>query len=596
MLESSFKPATLVELLRHRALSRPEKHAYSFLTDGEQKEIRWTYADLDAKARAIAAHLQEERLTGTPALLLYPPGLDYIAAFFGCLYAGVIAVPAYPPDPTRLKRTMPRLKAIAEDAGAATVLTTKTIRTMARLRLGRSRGLGDQKWLVTDRPKKGLEDCWREPVVEPGDVAFLQYTSGSTGKPKGVILTHNNLLRNESMIQEAFATDANTVVAGWLPLYHDMGLIGNMLHPLYLGSPSILMSPIHFLKKPLRWLKAITRYKATASGGPNFGYDLCVRKISPKDREQLDLSSWELAFNGAEPIRHDSLRRFAETFAPQGFRWESFYPCYGLAEATLFVSGGYRGKAPMVEKFDLGALAENSAVITEDGPPLVGSGETRQDLEIAIVDPETGRSRPSDTVGEIWLRGSNIARGYWNRVEDSAYTFEAMLEDGERGPYLRTGDLGFQHRGELFVTGRIKDLIIIRGRNHYPQDIELTVQQCHPDLRPGCVAAFSVEQQGQERLVIVQEVRDARKVDADGVLETIRRAVSREHGVKVYAVVLIKPRTIPKTSSGKIQRHACKAAFLKQELEVVKASVVETGAGGSRRERRDEPVMADLPD
>lgn len=556
-------PETLIELLRRRALERPAQRAYTFLLDGETAERHLTYGALDRQARGIAALLQSRCREGERALLLYPPGLDYIAAFFGCLYAGVIAVPAYPP---RNDRAFPRLQAIIQDAGASLVLSTGAIFSKIDSMFKRIPDLPSVKWMATDVSIEEEEKAWRKPSVGPEHLAFLQYTSGSTGTPKGVMLTHRNLLHNEASIYERFGHAPDSVVVSWLPTYHDMGLIGGMLQPLYGGFPCILMAPASFIQRPLRWLQAISRYRATTSGGPNFAYDHCVRNVTPEQKAGLDLSSWALAFNGAEPVRLETMARFAAAFEPCGFRREAFYPCYGLAEASLIVSGGKKGIVPPIQSLDKGALEQNRvAPALDEGVPFIGCGGTLDAQQIVIAHPESARRCAADEIGEIWVKGPSIAKGYWNRPEQTKETFGAFLADGE-GPFMRTGDLGFLREGALFVTGRLKDLIVIQGRNHYPQDIELSVERSAPVLRAGCGAAFSVEVNGEERLAVVQEV-DFRQKPDEKVLGAIRLAVAREHELELHAVVLIRPGTLPKTSSGKIQRRLCRSKFLANDLE-----------------------------
>ncbi|HKG21871.1 MAG TPA: condensation domain-containing protein, partial [Blastocatellia bacterium] len=570
---SGFAPSTLVELLRFRAGAQRGLKAYAFLKDGEAEEEGITYDQLDARARAVAAHLQELGMASERALLLYPPGLDYIAAFFGCLYAGTVAVPAYPPDPERLKRSLARLLAILADAGPRVVLTTSSILSMIRRSPGLDERLASLGWVTTDSLAPGLADEWMEPDITGKTIAFLQYTSGSTGTPRGVIVSHGNILQNERIIQAACRHDGDSTFVGWLPLYHDMGLIGNVLQPLYIGARCVLMSPHSFLQKPLRWLSAISRYKAATSGGPNFAYDLCVRKIAPDDRANLDLSSWTTAFNGAEPIRFDTMERFTATFESSGFRRETFFPCYGLAEATLIVAGSSRESLPVVRDFESSGLERNHVTPSTPGNPerraIAGCGQVLQGYGVVIADPDSLAACPMDRVGEIWITGDSIAQGYWKRPGETDLTFNAFLSDSGRGPYLRTGDLGFIQDGELFVTGRLKDLLIIRGRNHYPQDVELTVEKSHASLRPGCGAAFSVEAGGEEKLVIVQEADSRKATSTIEVIECIRSAVGEKHEIQPHAILLVKPWSIPKTSSGKIQRRACRAAFLATELEVL---------------------------
>jgi acyl-CoA synthetase (AMP-forming)/AMP-acid ligase II len=361
----------------------------------------------------------------------------------------------------------------------------------------------------------------------------------------------------------------------WLPLYHDMGLIGGVLQPLYGGFPVVLMSPVDFLQKPVRWLKAISHYRATTSGGPNFAYDLVQRKVTSQQIASLDISSWQLAFTGAEPVRAETLSKFADTFEPCGFREPAFYPCYGMAETTLIVSGGEKKATPVVCQVDKLALEQNQIIITEkeeDSRQIIGCGKSLSGLQIAIADTQSSIALPDNRVGEIWISGSSVAQGYWNQPGETQATFNSYLADTGEGPFLRTGDLGFLRDGELFVTGRIKDTIIIRGQNYYPQDIELTVAQSHPALRPYCGAAFAIDLDNSERLVIVQELERSylRKLDVTEVVESIRQAVTAEHNLSIYATVLVKTGSIPKTSSGKIQRHACKAGFLTGTLNVIK--------------------------
>lgn len=572
---------TLVDLLQWRAAEQPQERIYTFLEDGETREQHLTYGELDRQARAIGATLQGLGSTGERVLLLYPAGLEYISAFFGSLYAGAIAVPVYPPH---LNRSLERLQAILHDSQATVALTTAAFLPQIQRWCAGNSALQNLRWLVTGHELEGIESAWQTPQIDRSSVAFLQYTSGSTGLPKGVMLSHSNLLYNQRMIQQAFQHTAQSRIVGWLPLYHDMGLIGNVLQPLYVGCQCILMSPMAFLQRPVRWLQAITRYRATTSGGPNFAYDLCVRKVTPEQRASLDLQSWDLAFNGAEPVRHETLERFAATFAPCGFRREALYPCYGLAEGTLLASGGVKQTPPMFHTVRRTAL-ENHRVVPSspqhaDAQTLVSCGQSVLAQEVRIVDPHTHTPCATGQVGEIWLSGPSVAQGYWQRPEETVQTFGAQLAGHPGQTFLRTGDLGFIEHGQLFVTGRLKDVIIIRGSNHYPQDIELTLERSHPAMRPGCAAAFAVDVAGEERLVVVQEVTRTFKhrqatatpepsdVIAD-IIGNVRQAVSEAHGLQVHAVMLLQEGSIPKTSSGKIQRHACRTAFLTDTLHAV---------------------------
>jgi len=566
--------STLVELLEWRARFQAERVAYTFLADNGTDRISLSWDQLHRKAQLIGGRLTAMNAAGKTVLLLYPSDLEYVAAFFGCLYAGAIAVPAYPPRPNR---TMQRLQAIVADSQASLALSVSFIQRRIEPLCKQSPNLSSLDWLTTDDPHGNTQDKWHRPLLTGEMPAFLQYTSGSTSQPKGVIVSHRNLMHNEQLIQQAFDQTESSVIVGWLPLYHDMGLIGNVLQTLYVGAHCVLMSPAAFLQSPFSWLQAISVAKATTSGGPNFAYDLCVRKVSEEQRAQLDLSSWKVAFNGAEPIKAATLKRFAKAFAACGFRPEAFHPCYGLAEATLFVSGKAARGVPKVESFSAGELIKNRALSAASNgsgaKSLISCGVSFGEQRLIVVNPESLVECAAGEVGEIWLAGPSVAGGYWNQPEATAHTFRAKLarssdETDEGTTFLRTGDLGFLHDGELYVTGRLKDLIIIRGLNHYPQDIEQTAEFSHAALRPGCSAAFSLDVQGEERLVIVQEVQRNRTASDKDIVDAIRQRVVEEHEVQVYAVALIRQGTIAKTSSGKIQRNACRQAFVAGKLEI----------------------------
>ena len=562
---------TLLALLQMRAQEHPEQLAYRYIQDDDADIITVTYGELDRRARAIGSWLESFGAGGQRALLLYPPGLDYIVSFFGCLYAGVTAVPAYPP---RLNRPVPRIQSIVADSRATFAITTSSILHNIEQRFEHAPDLMALHWLNSDHVPAGLEADWRHPDISAETLAFLQYTSGSTSQPKGVMLTHGNLIHNLKAIYYGFQLDDESSGVFWLPSYHDMGLIGGILEPMYIGGPSTLLSPVSFLQRPFRWLEAISRYKGTTSGAPNFAYDLCAEKITPEQIDLLDLSSWSLAFCGAEPIRPETLERFARTFERSGFRKSSFYPCFGMAESTLLVSGGIGPAEPRYLTVDRKSLERDR--VTETSPEdanaltMVNCGKSIIDQKIVIANPSTLERCAPDQIGEIWISGPSVAHGYWGLAEETESHFHAHLADTGEGPFLRTGDLGFLHNDELFVTGRLKDLIIIHGSNHYPQDIELTVESAHVALQQSGGAAFSVTDEGREKLVIIQEVtRQGRNADVNEVTSAIRQAVSEKHDLQVFAIVLVKPMSIPKTSSGKIQRHACKSAFLNSELEVV---------------------------
>ncbi len=583
--------ATLVDLLGSRAHHQASRTAYTFLADGESEEVSISYAELDEKARSIAAYLHDAGACGSRALLLYPSGLDYILAFFGCLYAGVVPVPAYPP---RKNRSLDRIDGIVINAEATHVLGTTQILNDVERRFSEHPHLQQMHRIATDTLDLAAAPTWSPTTLSGADLAFLQYTSGSTDRPKGVMVSHDNLMHNQRLMHQAFQLTEQDRLLGWLPLYHDMGLIGNVLHSLYAGVHCVLMAPVMFLQKPVRWLNGVTKYGATISGGPNFAYDLCSRKITPEQREGLDLSSWNLAVNGSEPIRAATLELFSETFSPHGFRRNAFFPCYGLAEATLFVSGGPVTNEPTFDRVGASALAENrierageNGSSQEETCTLVSSGTAWPDQQLQIVNPETMTPCASGEVGEILISGGSVAGGYWKAPEATKEAFEAIVANGSAGNgsngshhALRTGDLGFIREGELFVTGRIKDMIIIRGRNHYPQDIEATVAAAHPALRGGGAAAFSIEIDHEERLAVVQEVERTavRNLDEAGIVGAIRKAVSDAHELHAHTVVLLKPGHLPRTTSGKIQRRKCKGDLVAGRLEQIGGSGVATDA------------------
>lgn len=581
------EPLTVVELLRERALRQPDALAYTFLTDGETDEINLTYRELDRQARAIGAHLQNIGAAGERVLLLYPQGLEYMAAFYGCLYAGAIAVPTYPP---RLNQKLTRLLSIVNNSQATVAFTTSAVLSKLETMLDLEPSLKTLRWIATDTIADAQAEEWQAPLIGSDTLAFLQYTSGSTSVPKGVMVSHGNLLYNHRMLQSSFQPPENSTYVSWLPLFHDMGLIANALQSVYAGTRCVLMSPMSFLQRPFRWLQAISHYGAATSGGPNFSYDLCVSKVTPEQKAMLDLSSWTLAFNGAEPVRKETFDRFYAAFAECGFRREAFYPCYGLAEATVMVSGGVKGTLPLELKLQASALEQNRVVLASAGDPhprtAISCGRTWLEQKIAIVNPETLKHCQPDEVGEIWVSGAHVAKGYWERLEETQHAFHALTMDTGEGPFMRTGDLGFMQGSDLFIAGRLKDLIIIDGSNHYPQDIERTVEQSHPAIRQSNCAAFAVEAEGEERLVVVAEVDHRRLVEPDAgaaaqtgvdaakqtpttettIVRAIRRAVSENHDLSLHAVVLLKRGSLPKTTSGKIQRRACHEGFVKGTL------------------------------
>lgn len=611
--DSSAKFSTLINLLRYWAEHQPDRTAYRFLSNGEEDQL--TFAQLDAEARTVAARLQADGATGERILLLYPQGLRYVASFFGCLYAGAIAVPVYPPHPSRVPL---RLQSVAADSQATIALMTGKVLARLKPLIDGQQELRHLRCLTTEDLDSRLALEWRDPQIDSSDTAFLQYTSGSTASPKGVIVSHANLMHNEEMLRTAWEHTEEMDIVSWLPIYHDMGLIGCVLQTLYLGSTCFLMAPSAFLQRPYQWLQAISESQAHTSGAPNFAYDLCVSKISEAQKATLDLSHWQVAFSGAEPVRPQTLANFSAAFAACGFRPEAFDPGYGLAEATLMVSAGAKHTLPKAFSFDAAALEQNRVVPalgqSENTRMLVGCGKSWLGQRIVIVNPETLTRCAPDEVGEVWVSGPSVAGGYWQREEETEHTFRAHLSDTREGPFLRTGDLGFFYRAELIIAGRLKDLIIIGGRNHYPQDVEFAVEGISPALRVGCCAAFSVERDNEERLVVVAEVdhryrptigpagrsvpagADAQadpaaanssppgsaanqteplkplqrrqEIDPAEITKCVRRAVMVQHEVPLEAVVLIRAGTIPKTSSGKIQRQACKIKFLENSYEL----------------------------
>lgn len=540
----------MVELLQYRAMMQPNKCAYTFLNDKAMERSNVTYAQLNQRARSIAAVLQRQVPRQYPVVLVFPPGQDFLDAFFGCIFAGIPAVPVY-----QSRHNCSMLEAVVADTGARFGLTVASLLNSWR------EPPGSLHWIASDEISDHESATWRDPQVQDDAIAFLQYTSGSTAAPKGTIVTHRNVLVNERMICAGFEHTANSVVLGWLPLFHDMGLIGNALQPLYVGCRCILMPPTAFMLKPYRWLDAISRYRATTSGAPNFAYESCTRKVSPEQREGLDLSCWTVAFNGSEPVRAETIDKFSEYFSACGFQREAFYPCYGLAEATLLVSGGAKAEAPVFRalKMDQGRSRK-----------VVSCGNNRFGQLIRIVNPETCCLCEPGAIGEIWVKGPCVAQGYWMRPELESPVFKAYVQDAGEGPFLRTGDLGILEDEELFVLGRLKDIIIIRGRKHHPEDIEKAVEKSHPKLKPACGAAFSVDLGDREGLVIAHEVeRDTSAADAQQILQIIIQAVAAEHDQQVYSVSLLRSGSIPRTSSGKVQRSRCREMFLSRTLDLV---------------------------
>lgn len=601
---------TFIEVLQHRAAISPDKKAFTFLQDGEEPTRTICYGELHTRARAIAVELSRSLAPGDRAVLLYPSGIEFIEAYLGCLYAGVIAVPLFPPTPTHLEKAGRRLVEVLRNASPRAVLAPAAMRYLEAITSQLPRG-ELLRWVHTEAVESRLAPLWRRPEgINRDTPAFLQYTSGSTGSPRGVVVTHGNLLANQEMIRRAFEVSERDVFCHWLPMYHDMGLIGHTLAPIYFGAEVYFMSPMDFLQRPARWLKAITRFGGTVAASPNFGYELCVRRVSALDKAEIDLSSWTRALNGAEPVSAATLQRFSDAFASCGFRKSYFRPCYGLAEATLLVSGTVKDPAPVELLLHRSELARHRAVDARASDArvvsLVASGAVAAPGEVVIVDPVTRLPCGPEQVGEIWLRGEHVAHGYWRNDSETEETFQARLADGT-GPFLRTGDLGILRGEHLIVTGRSKDLIIQRGTNYYPQDLERTAEEI-PNVRPAGTAAFGLclDDATEERVVIVVEVdRRQRHIEpvverrgnidpfppgpapralptngsapdlplnpafeamVTGMMLDIREELLVQHGISIYDVCVVPAGTIPRTSSGKIRRRATRELYLSRAL------------------------------
>jgi acyl-CoA synthetase (AMP-forming)/AMP-acid ligase II len=601
--------ASFVDVLQERAQSSPDRAVCNFLQGGERPAAAMTCRELDLRARRIAVTLLTHLRPGDRALLLYPPGLDYIAAFFGCLYAGVVAVPAYPVEPAQLSRTLPRILRIIEDCQPEAVLAPANAWQQAHDLLpdhAAAAALAELRWLATDEPPGALAseaEAWRPAPPDPRRPAYLQYTSGSTGTPKGVMIGHANLVHNSALIARRFGHGAESRGVIWLPPYHDMGLIGGILQPLYAGFPVVLMSHLDFLKHPFNWLRAISKFRGTTSGGPNFAYELlCSIRISAAELAMLDLSCWEVAFTGSEFVRESTLASFAERFAPCGFRRTAFYPCYGMAENTLFATGGVKAAGLVRAALGEGAGRRRATLLAEQTAAgarnvVIGCGRAAEDTRLLVVDPETAIECPDGEEGEIWISGPSVAMGYWRNPILTAETFEAAVAGYRAERFLRTGDLGIRVGDEIFVTGRIKDLIVVRGVNHSPQDLEATVERLLPELcRPGGCAVFAAGTDDEPRVTVVCEMRmrhagrALRPLSEAGaaadplreIFTRIRQALSERHGLAVSTIALVRAAAIPRTTSGKIQRHACRALLLEGALAIL----AEWRAGDRMQARR----------
>ncbi|HEY5198789.1 MAG TPA: fatty acyl-AMP ligase [Solirubrobacteraceae bacterium] len=566
-LADAQRELTLPEILAEHAMRRPDAPAFGFLADGEELGATLTFGELDRQARVIASHLAG--FTGRRAVLVYPSNAEFIAALFGCLLAGVVAVHA-PLVASTAERTLSRVEVVADGCGASLVLAPAEIADGQSMFVAADSRLRDLPWYASDllAADESRVGSVFPPPPDRDRLAVIQYTSGTTGTARGIPLRHSQITDQAARMHARLHSEPHSVTVGWTPLFHDLGLFLTVFEPVYSGHRAVVVFPLAFLARPIRWLAAISGFGGTISGAPNFAYELCVRRTTADDRATLDLSSWEATFVGGEQVRPATLDRFAEAFGPCGFDPAAFIPAYGLAEATCGVTGRTRGPGPISRNFDRAGLAAGRAVETPDGHRVASVGFPYLEQRIEIVDPATRRLAAPGAIGEIWVQGSGVADGYWNDPDATAETFGWRLAgDGDRdgdgdGPFLRTGDLGFTSREELFVVGRLKELVIVRGRNIHPADIEATAQASHPSLRPGCGAAFAVDAQDAEALVIAQEMRAGADADPAVVKDAITRAVLDDHEADVRAIVLLPPGSIPKTTSGKIQRRLCRTRFL----------------------------------
>ena len=566
-----FPAKTMTELLLRHEKMIPDKVVYALLEDGINETDNITYSNLAKKARAIGAVMQEKGSAGDRVLLLFPTGIEFITAFYACFFAGMIAVPMYPP-----KRNKPneRFRAIVNDARPSFILTTRQINEeLEKFQL--LAGLPEiGEIIISEEVDIEIQKAWKDPGVGPDDLALIQYTSGSTGKPNGVMVSHGNIIHNSEFIKQSFGFDENSVGMNWLPNFHDMGLIGCLIQAAYLGATNVIIPPLSFLKSPSNWFRSISRYRATTCGGPNFALDYSLEKVADEELQEFDLSSLRTLYCGAEPVRQATLTAFAEKFKKASFRASQFFPVYGLAESVLIVSGGDYKAEPVYYSVDSQALGENKvipAIPGKENRTLTACGYPWIGMSVAIVNPETRIPVSQAEIGEVWVNGPSVARGYWNESENTEFTFRARIEGCKDDTWLRTGDLGFIHEGQLYISGRLKDLIIIRGTNFFPNDIEFVAENSHPALRQNASAAFSSDIRGEERLVLVMEVERTHmnNLDENEVFEAIRSSVFAEFGVQPHVICLIRMSNLPKTSSGKIQRFATRSAWLQDELNLV---------------------------
>jgi acyl-CoA synthetase (AMP-forming)/AMP-acid ligase II len=574
------KSSSMVDIISNRAVVTPGHIVFRFLPEGIDEGESLSFEQLDTMSRSVASCLQQHGKKGDRVVLFFQPGIPYIISLFACFYAGMVAVPAYPP---RRNRSSYRVFSIVENAGVSMCLTSQQVKKDIERNFASDFASQNLHWICYEDAIMHSAGLWNDPNLKGEELALLQYTSGSTGEPKGVMITHYQILYNSEYIRQSFGFSKQTIGMNWLPIYHDMGLIGTIMQAPYIGALSITMPPVAFLQDPLKWLKAISRFKVTTAGGPNFGFDHCLQKVPQHELSHLDLSSVETFFCGAEPVRAKTMQDFASYFAQAGARPEQLYPCYGMAETVLIVTGGNKLSPLRFITINSKALARGIVEkIGEDQPEaitLTGCGHTWMDTKVRIVHPETYEAVPEGHTGEIWICGSGVTQGYWGRTEENLRTFGAQIHNEGSTSYFRSGDLGFMDGNELYITGRIKDLLIFRGVNYYPTDIEFAVQEAHASLRKNAGAAFSVMVHGEEQLIIAQEVERSamHNLPQDELFSTIRQTLSEEFELSVYAILLLRPGSIPLTSSGKIQRRVTKYGYLTGELQSIAAWKKETG-------------------
>ena len=548
---------TIIDIAEFQANTQPEKTAFSILGDGENISHNISFGELAWFARSFAVRLQQENFSGQVALLIYPTSIEFIIAFLGCLYAGIIAVPAYPPDPMRIDRPLKRLKTIIHDSKPTICMTSVELQNILQSLLNKKE-LPSMNWISTDSIDTVSGNTWKYPEINKDSIAYLQYTSGSTQRPRGVTISHQQTLANLELGKKLNNFSKESRIVGWVPLYHDLGLIAYVIGTLYNGCHCYLMSPHHFLQKPFRWLQAISQFRGTHNAAPPFGYELCVKKTNPDNRKTLDLSCWTVAGIGAEKVYRQTIERFSTVFQDAGFNQQSFFPTYGMAEAVLYISGGKSPSyaSPMVNPVE----DKNSQLIT-------GCGNTDENHRIIIVDLVSKKQCKQGTTGEIWVKGPGVANGYYRKTQETRETFQAFLSDTGEGPFLRTGDLGFIHNNNLFVSGRLKDLIIVKGQNYYPEDIEFSLKNIHSQLKPGSIAAFSVEESDGEKTIIVCEIKpDTQKDHYKYITLSIKDHVLNIYGILPDKIILIPSGSLSKTSSGKVQRQYCKHLFQSKQL------------------------------